>query len=103
MQRNLMRRRYTADSDESPLSSSLTTPVDEELQPFDQVLIQGALGNPSDEELQLASLTPRASSYRMSRKSLFDTQLTPKTPRSLSKGFVKAKQFAKSIGKGSLR
>jgi hypothetical protein len=98
-----MRRRYTSDSDESPLSSSLTTPVEEEPQPFDQILIQGALDNPSDEELQLASLTPRASSYHMTGKSAYDTHSTPKTPRSLSKGFMKAKQFAKSIGKGTLR
>jgi hypothetical protein len=100
-----MRRSNTAsDSDESPLTSSLTTPVEEEPQPFDDVLIRKALGvSSSEEEQQFASLTPRASNYEFDSKFVYESSMTPKASRSLSKGFMKAKQFAKSIGKGSLR
>lgn len=88
-------------TDDSPFSSGLNTPVDEVLQPFNQVLVQGSPTTPSGDEFELVSCTPRPSSYEISEKLVCRPPTTPKGPRSLSKGFLKAKNFAQSLGKGS--
>jgi hypothetical protein len=82
-----LERNNSAETDESPFGSGLTTPIDEDvLQPLDQ--IASLLTDP---EISIHK-TPRPQTY----SEFKDGAPTPK-PRSLSKAAIKAKQFTQGL------
>ncbi|KAK0219152.1 hypothetical protein IW262DRAFT_1462780 [Armillaria fumosa] len=82
-----MQRTDSEATDESPFGSGLTTPVDEDLQPF--AGLHERLIAEFDLDLQE---TPRPDRYQK-----FDTVDTPSKTRSLSKVVTKAKKFARGL------
>jgi hypothetical protein len=92
-----LQRNFTeSDSDTSPFSSGLTTPADEALQPFDQVVVQRALDSAQDGIDTLPSIETTA---------ILHEGVAPKSPArkigSLSKSFLKAKTFADGLKKSA--
>ncbi|KAK0472508.1 hypothetical protein IW261DRAFT_1507797 [Armillaria novae-zelandiae] len=86
-----MQRTDSEATDESPFGSGLTTPVDEDLQPF--AGLHERLIAEFDLDLQE---TPRPDKYQK-----FDTVDTPSKTRSLSKVVTKAKKFARGLVQSS--
>ncbi|KAK0219409.1 hypothetical protein EDD85DRAFT_961145 [Armillaria nabsnona] len=86
-----MQRTDSEATDESPFGSGLTTPVDEDLQPF--AGLHERLIAEFDLDLQE---TPRPDRYQK-----FDTVDTPSKTRSLSKVVTKAKKFARGLVQSS--
>ncbi|KAK0200572.1 hypothetical protein DFS33DRAFT_168115 [Desarmillaria ectypa] len=86
-----MQRTDSEATNESPFGSGLTTPVDEDLQPF--ATLHERLIAEFDLDLQG---TPRPDRYQK-----FDTVDVPAKTRSLSKVVTKAKKFARGLVQGS--
>jgi len=74
-----------SDSDDSPFSSNLTTPVDESVQPFNQIVVQHASACVQDES-EIISCPE-------------DTTSSKRKVLSLSRGILKAKTLAGSLKK----
>lgn len=91
MDSHIMQRTDSEATDESPFGSGLTTPVDEDLQPF--AGLHERLVAEFDLDLQE---TPRPDRYQK-----FDTVDTPSKTRSLSKVVTKAKKFARGLVQSS--
>jgi hypothetical protein len=90
----VMQRSLTnSDTDDSPFSSNLVTPVDELSQPFDQAAVQDAL-NDVQGEMDRVSWKPRSVKFRTDH--ILHPHLTPKHT-SLSKGLGMAKTFARAL------
>ncbi|KAK0451181.1 uncharacterized protein EV420DRAFT_1561310 [Desarmillaria tabescens] len=91
MDSHFMQRTDSEATDESPFGSGLTTPVDEDIQPF--AGLHERLIAEFDLDLQE---TPRPDRYQK-----FDTVDTPAKTRSLSKVVTKAKKFVRGLVQGS--